>query len=443
MKYWFGRPTADDYRGCLAGFDRPLKARDFLCIGSINHINGRASCADDVVITVDLPVAIAQHPINTVLVAFDFDAIVNGRVYDLQTGRTRDFTLPFLNVCSQMRLGAELTACVLDFTPRAVDTVKSFVPLFLVQANSREGDRGAQLDDMHFYSQVRFRDCDALFVRTSTTSYVQAKVPEDIKGPCSMEAGHALSWFKKAVALHQDGHLFLNNHQCYYRKCFKGCEIEVKFTLPPQTDVWGLTVECYNRIVAGRLPGFMVEYRDDFQQWDYWNVLYDVTGPAGEEGYVSFIATTDGRHIVKRKWFSDDWLIRRESISPPQTIDNFDAYVRDVLEVVAESFAPFRRVRYDVNFESQVTGHVYGIFFDSCTIIDVPDLELVQCEVEYLRSRTLIEPREDLVLNELEQIVSWVRDLLVQSQVDFQEGYYSKLSFLRDARARRVVTAQR
>ena len=52
---------------------------------------------------------------------------------------------------------------------------------------------------------------------------------------------------------------------------------------------------------------------------------------------------------------------------------------------------PFQRVRYDVQCESMRTGHVYGIFFDRCSLLAAPEVVLSQCELEYRRSRSILD----------------------------------------------------
>ncbi len=95
-------------------------------------------------------------------------------------------------------------------------------------------------------------------------------------------------------------------------------------------------------------------------------------------------------------------------------------------------------MRYDVNFESMRTGHVYGIFFDHCSLVQAPHIVLNQCEIEYLRSRTRLEPDEPAVLQELEEITAWTQAFLDEMGVRYRLGYYSKLSFLKD-RAHEVM----
>jgi hypothetical protein len=288
------------------------------------------------------------------------------------------------------------------------------VPLFYLSAT----DAG-----VHVYTQIRFLAEDACFIRLTPEPLAAGQDPED------------LTWLPAALELHARQFLFLNNHQRYYRKLFGGNELEYKYTLDGP-DSWTLTVEMQRRIRAGGLPGYVMEYRDEFQAWDYLNHLFDVVGPDGEEGYVSFIRTTDGRHLVKRKWYRQDTFNRRETHTYGVQVEDdggFEAYVEGELGVESVRLPSFRRVRYDVNFESVRTGHVYGIFFDHCSLVAAPHIILNQCELEYLRSRTAVEPEESAVLAEMAEIAAWLEDFLREHGLDATRGFYSKRTFLQEA----------
>ncbi len=97
----------------------------------------------------------------------------------------------------------------------------------------------------------------------------------------------------------------------------------------------------------------------------------------------------------------------------------------------------FRRVRYDVNVESLRTGHGYAVMFDRCTLPASSEAEsgdgavLVQCEVEYLRSRTVLPVDEDMLMDEFAWLVGQVRRWLDDQSIDTVEDHQSKLTFLR------------
>lgn len=100
---------------------------------------------------------------------------------------------------------------------------------------------------------------------------------------------------------------------------------------------------------------------------------------------------------------------------------------------------PFQRVRYDIQCESLRTGHVYGIFLDRCALLAAPDVVLSQCELEYLRSRSILDHDhdQDEVLIEMKRIDSWLCEYLAHRGWATEHTFYSKRSFLRDAIALR------
>jgi hypothetical protein len=397
----------------MAGMQR----RAWLALGGLHHLNGSASphAADPIVLAALAQPIEATVPSNTVVLHWaDLGPV------DLVVARAPEGQ----RIATGTADGAELLpdmlpgACVLELVRAVTQGAPAgpLVPLFYL-SGVRDGDGW----DVHVYTQTRFLAEDACFIRTTPEAIAVGDVAQ-------------LQWLPEAIRRHAGQSLFLNNHQRYYRKCFAGMELEYKYTLEPPVDVWSLTVELYGRLRRGGLPGYLMEYRDEFQAWDYANHLFQVTDPEPDRGYVSFIPTTDGKNLVKRKWFSEDSFERRETHTYGVIPANgFAGYVRDELGVSAVALPPFRRVRYDVNFESERTGHVYGIFFDHVSLFDAPDVVLNQCELEYLRSRTAIEPDESVVLAEIDAIASWLESFLGEHGLNDERGYYSKMSFLQDA----------
>src|SRR5438876_958130 len=98
---------------------------------------------------------------------------------------------------------------------------------------------------------------------------------------------------------------------------------------------------------------------------------------------------------IKRKKFTTDALIRSETVGGEMRPDMpLHQYVRDVLGLTATPLPAFRRVRYDIMFESLATGNQYCILFDRSVVTDAPHEALVQCELEYMRSRRIL-PLDD------------------------------------------------
>ena len=84
-------------------------------------------------------------------------------------------------------------------------------------------------------------------------------------------------------------------------------------------------------------------------------------------------------------------------------------------------------MRYDVNIESLRTGHLYGIYFDHSRLVDHPEIALVQCELEYIRTRSVLVTDEADVFDELEQLAQWLEGFLASEGLCTTRGTYSKL----------------
>lgn len=384
----------------------------WIAVGGIHLLNGTAPPRErEPIALVRVPAVETVRPSNTVVV--HWDRVGHCEALAPATGRTTRLT--------GAALFPDAVACP-DLAALAPDSASALVPLAYVSGSPEAG--------YHVYTQVRFLAEDACFVRVT---------PEPVgAGPVD-----ALGWLAPGLDAHAEHALFLNNHQRYYRKCFPGQELEYKYTLAPAPDIWALTVELNRRIQAGGLTGFVPEYRDEFQAWDYANHLFEVTGPEAERGYVSFIPTTDGKQLMKRKWYAEDSFSRREEHTYGLTVEpaGYGQYIRSELGVEIRPLPPFRRVRYDVNFESVRTGHVYGIFFDHCSLYGARDVVLSQCELEYLRTRSPLEPDEAAALEEIETLAQWLEGYLTEHGLPAERSFYSKRTFLQDAVAARPELA--
>ncbi|MFD8498260.1 hypothetical protein [Amycolatopsis sp. NPDC059657] len=397
----------------------------WLVLGKLGYLNGTARPrGGDPVVVVPLQAPLEDgDPVNTVVLSWDELGEVRLRAGSVDGAHRAEASADGAEIFGDMLPGQALR--VIAAAVSTEDGLRQpIVPLCYVSAVFEDGRYLA-----HLYAQIRFLAEDACFIRL-TPEPVAVTGPDD------------LGWLDEFLDRHAGESLFLNNHQKYYRKCFAGKELEYKYTLEPPVDIWTLTVELYRRLRAGALSGYLMEYRDEFQAWDYFNHLFQVTAPEADRGYVSFVPTTDGANLVKRKWFESDAFERRESHTyGVRPAAGFDAYVRDELGVSATRLPSFRRVRYDVNFESTRTGHVYGIFFDHVSLIEAPEMVLNQCEVEYLRSRTVLEPDESAVLKEIAEIATWLEGFLREHGLTDERGYYSKMTFLLDSVAARPELA--
>jgi hypothetical protein len=287
-------------------------------------------------------------------------------------------------------------------------------PLFCAVAT----DAGLDL-----FSRVRFHPGEALFIRTTAEPLAISR------------SGGNLGWLATAIRLHAEHAGALNSHERHYRKAFPGQELEYKLTLPSDARIWDLAADLHHRVGRGELSGMVLCHRDDLQVWDFHNHLYEVTAPADQIGYVSFMSTNDtGSYRIKRKRFTTDALIRHEVLTPEIRPGRpLGDYVRDILGLEANPLPPFRRVRYDLTIESPATGHLFGIFVDRCRLLEAPEITLTQCEIEYLNTRTVFPPDEHQIITQLDEVTTWVEQVFATQGIVVERGYYSKLSFLRDA----------
>ncbi len=225
---------------------------------------------------------------------------------------------------------------------------------------------------------------------------------------------------------------FLNNFQLYFRRFAPGIEIEHKLTITSAADIYALSLHFRNMVGRDAFSGYTWEYRDDFEQWDFDNHLYEVLSPPEEAGYISLMHHARGTTVVKRKWFTEDAVERRESkwtIVTPTVSD--DEYISQRFGLASRSLGSFRRTRFDISLESAATGNIYAIMIDRCRFDrdDWPDLR--QVEVEYLTSRTLRTSAADALRTELQQIVDATKAELDRLGTAYVESQLSKLTYMR------------
>lgn len=392
----------------------------WLVLGDVRFLTGALPApSTDVITLVPVSPAPTTEPRNTIVLAWRelgpthlMARTMDGQhraVTPCDTGDLFDAAFP----------GPALTCVVTTVSNAAgnsTGTPVACVPLFYVTATPTTG-----VVELHVYSQIRFLAEDACFIRITPAPLLADSIDD-------------LSWLTTALELHARQSQFLNSHECHYRKCFDGQELEYKYTLDPTADIWTLAVDTHHRLRAGHLTGFIPKYRNEFESWDFLNHLFEVTGPEPDRGYVSFIPTTNGKYLIKRKWFTQDAFARREQLTTDVTIEGpLDDYLHNTLHLKAKPLPPFRRVRYDINIESTHTGNLFSILYDRCTLLDTPDVILCQCELEYIKTRTAFLPEETEVLNDFDHLERWIETLLTDHQLSSHRSTYSKLSFLRDA----------
>ena len=282
---------------------------------------------------------------------------------------------------------------------------KQIVPLFYLKKNE---------EDVCVYSQLRFTVEDAIFIKTGCLKNRDMNIDQTIR---------------YAISLYQKNFVFLGNHQCYYRKMDSKKEIEYKFNIIDNSDPWLLICELMEDMRMGKIDNYIYEYKDEFQKWDYMNYMFKINGNEDERGYISFIPQTNGNYLIKRKIYQQDQLSRTEihyknvEIKVP-----LNKYIEEKFKLYEYvEFAPFRRVRYDINIECCKTGNVHGIFFDYITINGHKEI-LKQCEIEYLRTRSLYENTE--YQDELLKLKEYMVDFFKKRKINFEETFFSKLSFV-------------
>jgi hypothetical protein len=226
-------------------------------------------------------------------------------------------------------------------------------PLF-VMSPARDGWRP--------YTQLSCTGTDALFIALDGPA-----VHGDPEDP-AVVAG----WVRDLSARHRCHAAQLNNHQRWFVNARPGLEIEQKFTLAGTPDIWSLTARTLRKVAAGALDGWIPEHGNNggFEQWDFLNHIFEITGPAPERGYVAFIPAVDGSWIIRRKWFTADAVIRREDLTDRVDLGpapDLAAVIRDRYGLAPAWAGCYRRVRYNVLLESLRSGHVFSVMFDRST----------------------------------------------------------------------------
>jgi len=242
------------------------------------------------------------------------------------------------------------------------------------------------------------------------------------------------AWAADLASRHRQHLGQLNNHRLWFRNLHPGVEIEHKFTLHSDSDIWRLATRTHRLLQAGNLPGWICEHGNNggFEQWDFVNHLFEITEPPDERGYIAFIPAIHGTDwIIRRKRYPQDQPIRREDLINGIDLGpepDLEQVIRDRFSVHPAWNGTYRRVRYNIMLESLITGHLYSIMYDRCTSPDVPPL--VQAEAEYIHSRTLCGGKRDVV-TELNRISATVRDFLHCEGITATEDNQSKLTWLR------------
>ena len=350
----------------------------------------RPVAADEIITLVGLP----DYPPpsvapNTVLLSFDADAPTPVLTRTVNAPAASWDTAPARDLLTGLGIGDALKNAIRRLSP--VSLPANHTPLVCAMRYP---------DGWHTYSRTDQTTNQWRFIRTSADPVA---APDDADLP----------WLDPALAAHAEHAQALNNAYCTTPDGLAGLEVEVKLTLDPTAAIWPLATELHRRLLGGEILTMIPRFGVDIAAWDYDNFLFEVTAPADQRGYVSFMDIGGNGFQLKRKQFDSDALKRRERLTSDIHPDRpLDAYVRDVLHLQARQLPPFRRIRYDIMMESAATGNRYSILLDRCTLHQDASQVLTQCEIEYRRTRSVLHVSEESVLNELTALCDWTTHFL-------------------------------
>ncbi|MEG3838622.1 hypothetical protein [Microcoleus sp. herbarium14] len=292
---------------------------------------------------------------------------------------------------------------------------EDIIPLFLISTDEA---------NLITYSSTTFVDSKILFLRTSMYN------SETRRELGSNEL--VIEGLRLALESHQKHKLFLNYNTYSLKKFCPEKEIEYKLNISEDTNIWNLVKQFYKEIAAGKLTHFTFGFTLPFKQAEFANYLFEVQEPISEKGYVSFIPCPNGDYIVKQKIYQQDSLERIERTKTNVIIETtFEDYLKEKHpHLVYNRLSPFTRIRYHIHVESLETGNIYSVVFDKSFIEQSDYIPLLQCEVEYIKTRTIGAMCS--VMDELEQVYKFTKDFMSSLQITYQETFYSKLSYLKD-----------
>jgi hypothetical protein len=371
---------------------------------------------DAPVVVISLPPIDPAPSSNTVQVVWSADVAVNVTVR--KTGFSEvlgTWSVPLSSTFDGLTLSPDFAD---EISAKTGCALAGAIPVGYVEVGCQEGHSVS-----HTYSQTGYLERSTIFIRTA--------------GPLLDEADAVRSVFNhhRLVARR------VNNPEWCYQRAFKGLEVEVKFTFASSISLHSEAVDALRALRAGKLPGFVEHPVKAFWPSDRRNRMFDIVGPEDKRGYISFTDTPQPDvYIEKLKLYADEALIRHELVTKDVAVSGgddgaFARHARSKHGVDVADLGVFRRTRYDIDFESLTTGNVFGMMFDYCVAEGSEDLTLVQCEVEYLESRTLSELDPEKIQVELYHVIGWLEEHFRGRGLEFEVGFRSKLSFMREAHA--------
>ncbi|MEY9846404.1 hypothetical protein ABH940_003491 [Streptacidiphilus sp. BW17] len=214
-----------------------------------------------------------------------------------------------------------------------------------------------------------------------------------------------------------------------------GTEIEQKINLLAPVPIWGLAGELWTAIDRGDFPGYMTDPGYELTRWHFVQHNFEISGPDGEQGHFGFQEQPDGTYQLKHKRFAADAIRREESFRKGLEIPDrkFAEFLQaEYPKLQVRPLAGFVRTRFDLNVESCITGHYFGIEIDEVTTLEDQPRRLRQVELEYLQTRVHHGMASSTIDADLEELTAGVERHLARRDIAAERSLYSKLSFLRD-----------
>jgi len=378
-----------------------------LILGPINWRYKIPEKTENSFIVVDIDQTRHNIGVHTAILSTDCGVYNNYREFLL------DGTLLSSGILSINKIFFEFGLC--EQIQPDIANAENFVPLFLVSKTEA---------NLITYSSTMFSNSKILFLRTSFDD------SQNIKEAESNEI--VIEGLTLALENHQKNKLFLNYNIYSLKKFNPDKEIEYKLNIAESTNIWNLAKQFYKEIDGGKLTHFTFGFTLPFKQAEFENHIFEVQEPLSEKGYISFIPCPNGDYIVKQKIYQNDSLERIERAKTNVLIETtFEDYLNEKYpHLIYNRLAPFTRIRYHIDLESLETGNIYSVVFDKSFIEKSDYIPLLQCEVEYMRTRTIGDICS--VMDELEQVYKFTKDFIFSLQIPYQETFYSKLSYLKD-----------
>ncbi|MFE9782875.1 hypothetical protein ACFYPA_32615 [Streptomyces sp. NPDC005775] len=216
----------------------------------------------------------------------------------------------------------------------------------------------------------------------------------------------------------------------------QGIEIEQKINLFKAPSIWSVTRGLWAAVENGEFPGFITDPGYELTRWHFVQHNFEILGPAGEVGHMAFQELPDEKYQLKRKRFPKDSLRREETFRKGIEVPakDFEGFLSaEYPELNFRRLPSFLRTRFDINVQSVITGHYFGIETDEVNVVtDSRPARLRQVEMEYLETRWHEGMDGASIDADLDRLTGLVEKHLAKAGVAAERSFYSKLSFLRD-----------